>query len=398
MSRSVRAVLATALLVAPPAAAQDQTPELTTLRQAVATMRTKLAATTEAAEYAAALMTRNPAMRFLVSNSREPGIYRELFWHGGGPPEIGDVDDRDANPQGILLLPLRTWSNALGYAAFTEQHAGAGRPAVVFGPGAGRPALTIGRRFIDDGGPGGTEPPATAITNVANIIAIWTFYAEFVAAATREGWQPGIFVTDLAAGSKAHNDAVKFRMAGPKPPVIAAGVLGAQYLAGIDSLLVTLQRPAHQALVQRAAETLRSARSKGSTLLVASCGHYLLDELARDTLATPFRHVEWRWDFAARLRERGAKAGDAMLWFGFGGYDCPHVAVTVPFAEAKLQVVTLTGPTAPPPGKVALHLPAHWRIPDGIVKIPFAPGVLGPTSSVEMGIHYLWLKRLVGKP
>ncbi|MBP7621174.1 MAG: hypothetical protein KA745_09420, partial [Gemmatimonadales bacterium] len=145
--------------------------------------------------------------------------------------------------------------------------------------------------------------------------------------------------------------------------------------------------------------SLRARRREGGTLFVASCGHYLQESMQGDTLGSPFRPLDWRWDVAGKLRARGGGAGDGMLWFGYGGYDCPNIEVASTFNAAGLRVVVVADrpATEMAPG-VAFQLPLSWRMPDAGAPVPFPPGAVAPTASVDMAIHYLWLKRLVGEP
>lgn len=385
-----RWLLVTLLLAPSFAPAQDTPPEISELRRRIVAMRSGLADITEAAEYAARQMTADSSLRFLTPMSVSTPFYRELYFHGGGPPEMGNADV--GNLPGIVIIPVRSWSGGFGIAMMVERMHAQRRPVITIGARTGRPSLPVGERLIDNGG---TSDDSPALNDLANIVAWWTFYSEFVAAATRAGWQPGIYLSSTAAGAESHNNQVAFRMRSAPPTPVAAGVLGRQYLDGVEAMLAAVSAPKHRTLVETAAAFLRTTKQQGATLFVSSCGHYLLDELPRDTLRTPFRPIDPRWDMAQRLREATARPGDAILWFGFGGLDCPHVEVTRAFADGGLKVVTLTGPTAPPAGATSFFLPAHWIAADGLVRLPFAPGYAGPLSSVEMLLHYLWIKRLV---
>ncbi|MEO5799117.1 MAG: hypothetical protein ABIZ70_13435 [Gemmatimonadales bacterium] len=387
-----RWLLAVALLAPVGAPCQDPIPEVSELRRRITTMRGNLPDITEAAEYAVRLMSADSSLRFLSPMSVDAGFYRELFFHGGGPPETGNADDPTL--PGVVILPVRTWSSGLGISMRVERLHSTRRVVITIGARVGKPSLPIGERLIDNGGTNDDSPP---LNDLSNIVAWWTFYSEFLAAATRAGWQPGVYKSSPAPGAEAHNARVVFRMpAGAALTAVAPGQLGRQYLDGVEALLTAVATPTHRALVERGASLLRTARQGGATVFVASCGHYLLDEIPRDSLRTPFRPIDWRWEMGKRLSEAGARPGDAMLWFGFGGLDCPHAEVSNAFAVAQLQVVTLTGPTPPPAGSVALFIPAHWPQADGLARLPFAPGVAAPVASVEMVLHYLWIKRLVG--
>lgn len=386
------------LVVLPMAlAAQDDAREVAELRRRIGVIRAQLPAITEAAEYAAGHFKGDSAKRILVSRKLDPGLGLEFYFRAGGPPESGNADDPSL--RGVVLLPIRHWEGSgLGIAMLAQQYQEQGRPAIAIGSVADRPSIPVGRRFLDNGAPTG-DRAHEGINGIANMIVAWTWYAEVVSAATRDGWWTGTYFTVLQPGATQHNAMVKFRMPTPPPTVVAAGTLGAAYLDAVDALLARAGAAAHQKLVAQAADSLRARRREGGTLFVASCGHYLQESMQGDTLGSPFRPLDWRWDVAGKLRARGGGAGDGMLWFGYGGYDCPNIEVASTFNAAGLRVVVVADrpATEMAPG-VAFQLPLSWRMPDAGAPLPFPPGAVAPTASVDMAIHYLWLKRLVGEP
>ena len=389
--------LALAGLVVLPAllSAQDDARELAELRRRVAVIRSQLPAITDAAEYAASHFKADSGRRILVSKQVDPGLGLEFYFRAGGPPESGNADDPAL--RGVVLLPIRHWDGTgLGIAMLSQQYGEQGRPTIAIGPTADRPSLPVGRRFLDNGAPTGDRVHGD-MNGIANMIVAWTWYAELVSAATRDGWWTGSYLTVLQPGATQHNANVRFRMPTPPPSVIPAGRLGAAYLDALDSLLAKAGTQAHRLQVSRAADSLRAARADGGKLFVASCGHYLQEAVQGDSIGSPFRPLDWRWDVAGKLRARGGGAGDGMLWFGYGGYDCPNIDVAGTFHAAGLRVVAVADrPATETPAGVMVQLPLGWRMPDAGAPLPFAPGAVAPTASVDMAIHYLWLKRLLG--
>jgi|CXWL01.1.fsa_nt_gi hypothetical protein len=376
--------------------AQDDAREVAELRRRIAIIRSQMPAITEAAEYAAGHFKADSAKRILVPKSIDPGLGLEFIYRAGGPPESGNADD--ATLRGVVLLPVRHWDGlGLGIAMLAQKFQEQGRPVITIGSAADRPGIPVGRRFLDNGAPSG-DRALGGLNGIANMIVAWTWYAEVVAAATRDGWWTGSYLTVLQPGATQHNAAVQFRMPTPPPTVVAAGTLGTAYLDAVDALLATTSVASHRASVTRAADSLRARRKDGGRLFVATCGHYLQESIQSDTIASPFRPLDWRWDVAGKLRAAGASPGDGMLWFGYGGYDCPNVEVAAAFRSAGLRVVVVTDRTTTDalPG-VAFDVPLAWRMPDAGAPLPFPPGAVAPTASVAMAVHYLWLNRLVGE-
>ena len=209
-----------------PTAAQTTPPEITALRQRVATIRTQMADVTASAEYVGSVFTRDSTARLMISGVRNPGLQGEFAFHSGGPPEFRDAEDPAA--RGVVLIPVASWeSGAFAVAALIDRWQAMGRPSVVIGSLAGRPDLPTLRHLVPNGAPDGSRANA-AINEVANLIAAWTLYVEFVASATRHDWQPGILVSIAVPNADDSNYKVRFRT--PMRPgqvvPIAAGQLG----------------------------------------------------------------------------------------------------------------------------------------------------------------------------
>jgi hypothetical protein len=388
-------VIGVQLMALTSVAAQGTPPEVSELRRRVAAIRSHLPDVTATAELAAGLFTSDTTLRFLFSRRNDPAAFIEFEIRAGGPPDTRDADD--ASARGLAIMSVRSWERgALGAAMQVESWRRLGRIVFTVGSAADRPTLAIGDRLIDNGAPSGASSYAD-INAIANLIAEWTFYSEVVAASTRRGWQPGIYLSDAAPGGRAHNTTVHFRMPTSKPvPAIPPGQTGLAYLAAIDSLLDRASQPSHQAEVERSADSLRTWRREGGRLFAASCGHYLLEEIPAVNGRSPFRGIDWRWDMAVHLRDAGVRAGDAMLWFGYDGYDCPHAEVAAPFADAGLRVVLVSDRLSDTlPREVRSRVTLSWPPTDAVAPIPFAPGFVAPTSSIDMGLHYLWIRRLV---
>lgn len=400
-SLAVRLAAIALMLVAwtpPPAAAQGPPQEIVELRQRIAAIRANMAQVTEAADYAAAFFTRDPTARFLFSATRNPGLRNEFDWHTGASPEMGDADDPAS--RGIVVFPVSSWeSGGLIVATMVEQWQAAGRPVIVLGSQAGVPDLVALRHLVPNGAPDGTRAHA-AINEIANLITAWALYVEFVASATRQQWQPGIYVSHLIPRADDTNVKLRFHATTSAPVVpIAAGQLGNQYLDRVDSLLRLAARPEHQVAMQRAADSLRAARNAGRRLFAGACAHYLQSGLLPDTLRSPFRSVYAQYDIAPPLAAAGARPGDALLWFGYDGYDCPHLEAASPLQAAGIKVVVV-GDNLPAqlPPNVMVPIALGWQLPEHIAEVPFNAEGVGSASSVDALVHYLWMKRLVGPP
>jgi hypothetical protein len=390
-------LIAVSLFAARAATAHGIPSEIAELRRRVAAIRADLPNVTAAADYATDIFTRDPAARFLFSATRSPALFSEFAWHTGASPEMRNADDAAA--RGVVVYPVAAWeSNGLTVAMLLDRWQSAGRPVIVIGSTADKPTFSTLRWLITNGAPDGSRANA-AINGVANMIAAWTLYVEFVASATRHHWQPGIYVSNLVPEADDSNYRVRFRVPAGAVPVtpIPAGELGTQYLDRIDSLLTVAARPRHVTLVQRAADSLRTVRAAGHRLFVAGCADYLSTFVVTDTAASSFRPWNGREGAAPELLQaQEVRANDGVLWFGYAGYDCPHVQPSQPFQDAGVRVVVVSDRLLDKlPANVMVAVPLGWQLPEHIGKVPFDPEGVGSASSVDAALHYLWIRRLV---
>ena len=386
------------LFAAAPLIAQDHSPEIAELRRRIVTIRAQLPQLTTLADKYAPFLGYETSGRFLISRGIDPAFYLEFLTRAGGPPDTQDADNSVA--PGLALLPVRHWDgNGLGITAKVEQLHAQGRPVLVIGPASGRPvALLNGAPFVDNGAPNGNRANAS-INGIANIIVGWTLYSEIVSAATRAGWQPGVLLSVLMPGATAHNARATFRMLGTTPAPIAAGVLGGEYLNAIDSILALAAAPEHVTLMDTLAARVRSLRGGGATLYAGSCGHYLMEEIPYDAATSSVFSVLPTTGGPPGSTSRTPKRDDVMIWFGYGGYDCPNAKVSGSFHDLGLKVVIVSDdPPANPSGNVLAEIHLPWQLPDGIIPLPFAPGRMAPVSSIDMAMHYVWLRRLLTAP
>ncbi len=376
-------------------AAQGPPPEVTEMRRRVAVIRAEMPTITSVAEDAAERFARNPLSRLLVSQSWDKSFWSEMIFHGGGPTGI---EEADASPlSGIVLLPVRSWEGeALRTSMFAERQIGRNRMTIVIGSTNGVPNIPLGQKRLDNGAPDGSADHATE-SAIANNIVAWTFVTELVAAASRHGWHPGILLSAVVPGWESANSGIKWRINDSTPGhQIPAGKLGSAYLDEVDRILELAGGPARSVAVNRAAAALKSVVGHGGKVYMASCMHWLSEELPRDSVATHgVRGFDWRWDTEKIIGDL-TTPNDALVWFGYGGTDCPHVQPTALFRQLQRPTAVVAGPVTAKPATDFLWIPQGWRLPDAAAPLPFAPGGVGPVSSIEAAVTWLWLRRVVG--
>ena len=395
---TVAAVLSLALFAPASCRAQGGPPEIDELRRRITVIRAELPEISALATKLAPFLAQAASSRLLIPRSLDPGFFLEFSVRAGGPPDTQDADVSTLG--GLALLPVRHWDGtAFGVATRSERLQAQGRPVVVIGPASGRPDNLLGAApFIDNGAPDGHIANAS-LNGVANLAAGWRLYAELVSAATRAGWRPGVLRSVLVAGADTFNASIRFRMPDAAPDPITAGTLGSAYLDAVDSILRLAADPGHRATMDSTAARLRELRQSGRRIFAGSCGHYLMEEIPRDAMISKTfaalpgdrRPVQSGAPFSSR--------GDAIIWFGYGGYDCPNATVADSFHTLGPQVVLVSDrPATDHRADLLAEILLPWQLPDGAIPLPFPPGLFAPLSSVDMAVHYVWLRRLLGSP
>jgi hypothetical protein len=377
-------------------AAQATPPEVTEMRRRVAVIRAEMPAITAAAEDAADRLGRNPTSRLMVSKSWDKSFWSEMVFHGGGPTGVEEADESPLS--GILLLPVRSWDGeALRSSMFAERQLIKNRLTIVIGSTAGAPTFAVGQKRLDNGAPDGTIAHSTESALANNIVA-WTFVTELVAAASRKGWHPGILLTSIVPGAEATNSGIKWRVNDSAAThQIAPGKLGSAYLDEVDRVLQVAGSPARSVAVNRVANALRSVIGQGGKVYMASCMHWLSEELPRDSIARGgVRGFDWRWDTEKIIGDL-TTSSDALVWFGYGGTDCPHIQPAGLFRQLKRATAVIAGPETAKPESDFLWIPQAWRLPDAAAPLPFTPGSVGPVATIEAGVTWLWMKRLLSE-
>jgi hypothetical protein len=392
------AIVIAAVISSLPARVHAQVKEIDDLRHRVSVLRGELGAITAAAEMTAAMLTDQPSARLLISHQYSPSLAAEFHWHTGAGPGFGDPSD---SVPGVVLAPISSWDDGAAFvlAGPVDRWESAGHAVVVFGPLAGRPAgARVAKWFVDNGATDGSNAAASA-NRLGNVLAMWTFYVEFVAAAARHGWHPSMYLSHMVPDADKLNENLPFRAPGAATP-IPPGVSARTYLRYVDSLLTLAARPPHIALVQRAADSLRALQAQHHRLYVGACAHFLQTEVQQDPVGSPFIPFDGQYDAGAHFAQAGGSAGDGVLWFGYGSYDCPHALAQGPLHDAGARVVVVSDnlDTRPVAGTM-VKVPLEWTLPEHAVPVGFDPEGIGSGSTIDAGLHYLWIRRLVaGRP
>jgi hypothetical protein len=217
------------------------------------------------------------------------------------------------------------------------------------------------------------------LDTVANVIGLWTWTGEFVAACTRLGKMPVLYQSyglpggpergKKYQGKKFHDDL------NIKP--ISPGLLGKAYLDQIEGLLAALNKTQMPKILQ-AAQWWRAAPAGSATTLVT--GH-MFPRHGQDPRALPLTDfvAVSAWENKDVL---GATRSPAFVLY-LGYQTTPLKLIEQAKASGVKLVYTAVQPAQPPePTDNILYLDPGWPSADGCVEVPGYDVPILPASGV----------------
>jgi len=230
---------------------------------------------------------------------------------------------------------------------------------------------------------------------VGNMIALWTWIGEFVAACTRQGRMPTMWQSVMVPGARERN--LKFRphRLHTYPPVpVPPGWAGREYLRALRAHLLTLHYLEGSRL-RLAAELALATRDQGHTLWAGGTGHSftgLFGSPHDPALFQPVNTARW-WD----LRQLpDFQAGDLALCIGYDGpfagpayhhwaerARAAGVRLIWSFTDYRPELIASL-----PPNEFFIN--QRWTLGDALVQFPGYDVKLLPPSGI-LGEAVLWM-------
>lgn len=236
-----------------------------------------------------------------------------------------------------------------------------------------------------DGLPGAICPAAPT----ANIAALWIFTGELVAACTRLGKMPAMFLSVLAPGGWDWFNSYKSQYFHTDITVdpVPSGQLGSAYLTEMRRCLQGLRDQA--TALQAAGEMLAAALEAGGTARVVAIGsHHLPGQFG---LSGDPGRLDASSTWPTQLEEMAP--GDALLFIGY--FDLPPWSDLESFREAGFPSIWVTGGREvaslnPQPREWEIHIDPFWTFGDYCVEVPGYPiGILPPSGVIQTAA--LWM-------
>ncbi len=278
-----------------------------------------------------------------------------------------------------------------------------GALVIVFGS-IQSPAAKIADYCIPNGLEPGTvtvmDIPGQGITGpvagIANVINMWTFTAEYVAAVTRQGAMPTMWQSMFVPGAAARNEPLGEHLFHSNMRImpIEPHDLGMQYLTALKTYLENIE--SNELTKFAAAGKLCAGTISGGGEVVASLiGHFMLSQQWMP---------EYRNIFTIRDNEYGSKHLEGILesndvWLHIGYSYTPQRELDYADRIGVKTVCVFTpgpvelgegAPVAPDMDKIDIYIDPYWKHGDAVVGIADYDTDIIPPSGVIMITCY-WM-------
>jgi len=235
----------------------------------------------------------------------------------------------------------------------------------------------------------------------ADVIAAWTWQAEFVAACTRLGRMPTMFQSYAIPGSKERAAALKGKkFHEQKPQAVPAGKLGGQYLRKLGRLMAGLHETEMDD-IRTAAAGAAKARQAGKGVYLYAQNHAQLFRLPCAHDGGYFRQINRGWVGLHPGVQPGE--GDFVLCMA---YDNPftsedwkkfdalvrNTGATLAWSMATYQEQEVA---KVPPEQVVID--QKWPLGDAIVEVPgYDIAMIPPSGAISEAVLWMVTAELAG--
>ena len=363
-------------LVLPAAAATQQSPGtghaesyLERMEQALELCRADIPAMLPAADLAAKRLADGGTLWC----GGQPSLVSELCGRAGGLMMIKRLGDKGPSPGDVVL-----------YAPEPEVPL----PATLTGSGAY--TVVIGGQGAPTDGPWlpNHAEQAAISPSLASAIPAWVFTGELVAALTRLGKMPVMYLSIGAYGGYARirqyeNGTVPWHAEHSVAP-IAPGVLSNRFIDGIETLLRCIeaeQRPN----INQAGAWAAEAHALGNRLFMYSMGHLFPEEVAGTAIGKLFHSAAWNAGFNSHKPPDDTYAnGDFIVHIGYQQPPLRLLRRARP-AQARVAYVAVRNHRDYVNDPGVIWIDPMWPWPDAIVPIDGYDIPIMPASGIVNG-------------
>ncbi len=316
-------------------------------------------------------------------------------------PVMGELTDMDVVLAGTLELDPEEQMKQL----MTYKNAGA--LVIVFGSGNSK-AAGIADYIIANGLEPGIVPVMNIgknetigpIAGIANVINMWAFIAEFVAAVTRHGEMPTLWQSMFVPGAASRNEPLGEFMFHPNLRImpIEPGVLGRQYIIAVKGFLEKIKTN-ELSKFREAGKLCARAISKDSKVVASLIGHFMTSQRRMPGYPNIFTLREN--EYGSEQLEGILEKGDVWLHVGYSYYPERELKFAKKIG-AKTVCVFTPGPTDIGEGNpvdadmsfIDIYINPYWKHGDAVVDVSDYDTKIIPPSGVVM-ISCYWM--LIGE-
>lgn len=357
-----------------------------------------------AAEAAAKRIAEHPKALIDVPYGEQPTFAEEILNRAGGLADALPSVERPnmVTSDDIMLLAVRSWDvDGAKIMKLMDDAKKQGWLVILFASKKGTPKDAQYAYLVDNGG--GANKDDAAMNAIANALNSWLWTCEYTAALTRLGKYPGILQSMVVNGSEKHNGFLQSRdgrlFLDDCTDPIPAGELAGEYFKRIDLLVTQVLSSTTQRQITRSAAIAAAHLKAGKTVMVASCEHILLSDIFNDN-KTAWKPINVVWQANHAFKDN-VKQGDLVIFFGYIGLSTVSEDYGKYLRETGADIIASYITDNNNPSNNAVEglcvITQHWRIGDGEINIPFAPGVMAPCSGLEAALLYRMLDDATAK-
>lgn len=276
---------------------------------------------------------------------------------------------------------------------------------IVFGSKNSKIA-SLGDHLIDNGlepgivpvmeiAPGDTRGP---IASIANVINLWTFTAEYVAAVTRQGKMPTLWQSMFVPGAAQRNKKIGDFMFHPDMRImpVEPGILGSQYVTAVKGFLSGI-KSSELGKFEEAGKLIAETKSSGHKVVAGIIGHFMTSQRRMPGFPVDLFTIVENDYGDEQLKRSSLAQGDVWFHIGYSMTPVRELAYAKE-VDAKTICVFTPGPTdigegepvTPDLSQVTVYIDPMWKHGDAVVEVPDYDTKILPPSGVVMSTCY-WM-------
>lgn len=231
------------------------------------------------------------------------------------------------------------------------------------------------------------EEPICPLAPVMNVVNLWVFTGELVAALTRHGKMPTMFQSVMCPGGRERNEKflpTPFHTDRSVPPV-GIETLGRFYLAALRSALTSLWGTQRAAILDAGARVAQ-ARAAGHIAHAVLVGHYVPAEIGRPGDPGLFLPAQAKGQPEEPLA--GVKAGDVVFYVGYTWLPEPLLGAAKEAGATTIAAIAPGEGWTVPDDLIDIYIDPQWRLGDAVVEVPGYDLRILPPSGVLQSIIY----------